>query len=272
MNRPDASLDGRIAALHAEGRLRVWSLAVTYFGDSARDGSPVAMTDLTAALGRLGAEPGAVRTAMSRLAKEGWLERERVGRRSFYRLSESAQAETAAAAARIYAEAPPEWDGGWTLALTAEPAPFASLAARGFRRIAPTVWIAAERDAAAGAAPREDLFLISGGTGAAPAWLRETLSPAPLAKRYRDFAAAWRGFEAPDDPLDRTAARTLLVHDWRRALLKDAALPRALRPEGWPGARARAVFRAAYGACEAADGSRSPTLAENAGVRSMRGG
>ena len=47
----------------------------------------------------LGIEDGAVRTAVSRLVGAGRLVGERIGRRSFYRLSDPAQAEFAAAQA-----------------------------------------------------------------------------------------------------------------------------------------------------------------------------
>ena len=70
------TLDDLAARLHGEGRLRVWSLAVTVFGDAiAPRGGSIAMADLSAILERLGAEPGAIRTAMSRLARDGIVSR-----------------------------------------------------------------------------------------------------------------------------------------------------------------------------------------------------
>ncbi len=250
-----------LARLHAEGRLRVWSLAVTIFGDAAAPrGGALSMADLTRLLARLGAEPGAVRTAMSRLARDGWVERRRAGRRSYYSLAPRGLDESLAAAPRIYAAEPPEWDGRWTIAFTAD-----GEAPAGFRRIAPGAWIAP------GDAPCDapGVFAIRGGRGAPPDWARAALSPPPLAARYAALSAAWAGFAPPGEPEAAMAARTLLIHDWRRTLLRDAPLPRALRPAGWPGAAARALVARLYHAllpaseawldgCEAAPGESPP--------------
>ena len=235
------TLEALIEQLHAEGRLRVWSLVVTIFGDAvAPRGGSIAMTDLSELLERLGAEPGAIRTAMSRLARDGWVERDRVGRKSYYRLAEPRAVETEAAAARIYAAAPPDWDGSWTIAVT-ETA-LSGDEAPGLRKVAPHVWLAPGRaDAPEGA------FVIHG-TGEAPEWARAQLSPAPLAERYAGFAATYGALElgALADPLDAMAARTLMIHDWRRILFRDAPLPRALRPRDWPGAAARETAARVY--------------------------
>ena len=104
-----AALDALLAELSAgPGRLRAWSLAVTLFGDAAAPrGGALRLGAVQAVLGRLGVEPGALRTAMSRLARDGWLARERRGRASFYSLTAARAEELAAATRRIYAAGPP---------------------------------------------------------------------------------------------------------------------------------------------------------------------
>src|SRR5260370_21301660 len=57
---------------------------------------------LTAIMARFGIDAGHVRTAMSRLVTDGWLERQPIGRNSYYRLSKREQASFAAATRRIY--------------------------------------------------------------------------------------------------------------------------------------------------------------------------
>lgn len=253
-------LEAPLARLRAEGRLRLWSLAVTFFGDAVEPrGGAVAMADLSRLLERVGAEPGAVRTALSRLARDGWVERLRDGRRSSYRLAGRGLAESRAAAPRIYAAEPPDWDGTWTALIAPEGEP-----ASGFRRLLPGLFLApGDAPVPAGA------FAIRGGRGAPPDWARAALSPPPLAARYAALAEAWAGFAPPEAPEDAMAARLLLVHDWRRTLLRDAPLPRALRPEGWPGAAARDLVARLYRAlapaseawldgCEAEPGAALP--------------
>ena len=233
------TLDQLIERLHGEGRLRVWSLAVTVFGDAvAPRGGSIAMSDLSAILERLGAEPGAIRTALSRLARDGYVEREKEGRRSFYRLAPSAASEFETAASRIYAAQPPEWSGVWTVAMGPEPTPPPS----GFIRIAPGAWVAPGE----AETPRE-MFAITGGSGAPPDWARDVLSPPELSARYGALIEAWVNF-APESlsALDAISARALLIHDWRRILLRDAPLPRALRPANWLGAEARDLVADIY--------------------------
>lgn len=67
---------------------RTGSLIITFYGDAIllRGGS-VWLGTLLAFLELLEIDGGVVRTAMSRLAADGWLDREKVGRKSFYRLA-----------------------------------------------------------------------------------------------------------------------------------------------------------------------------------------
>ncbi|MEM7545867.1 MAG: PaaX family transcriptional regulator C-terminal domain-containing protein [Pseudomonadota bacterium] len=259
------TLADQIRRLHGEGRLRVWSLAVTIFGDAiAPRGGAIAMSDLSTLLELLGAESGAIRTAMSRLAGDGWVTRTKVGRRSYYALSESGLRSIRAASPRIYAAEPQEWDRVWTVAL----GPGAErLETDGFRRVASGTWL---RPGPPPPNESNNLFLVTG-TGASPDWLRATLSPPDLAARYASLAANWQDFEPTciTAPAEAMAARTLLIHDWRRVLLRDAPLPRALRPANWPGVAARDMVARHYAAlapiserwldrCEAAAGHPLP--------------
>jgi len=74
-----------------------------------------------------------------------------------------------------------------------------------------------------------------------------------LATRYRTFVAradvaltALRARGAAPDPEQCFVVRTLLIHAYRRALLRDPQLPPALLPDDWPGAHAYARTRDAY--------------------------
>ena len=80
MRRLDDPLSPLIDQLHKDGRLRVWSLVITIFGDAIQPrGGRVSTARLQEILERMRIEPGALRTALSRLAKEGWVIREREG-------------------------------------------------------------------------------------------------------------------------------------------------------------------------------------------------
>ena len=65
----------------------------------------------------LGVNDRLVRTSVFRLAKEGWLEVEREGRKSFYGFTRSGSKEYQRAAQRIYSAGDDSWHGSWQLLL-----------------------------------------------------------------------------------------------------------------------------------------------------------
>jgi len=88
----------------------------------------------------------------------------------------------------------------------------------------------------------------------------------------RFFCEAWRKQReaAPLTPLEAIAARTLLVHEWRRIVLRDPGLPERLLPRDWPGAAtrdlARGIYRALAGPSEAwLDAAGVPPLTDTEG-------
>src|SRR3981189_1037538 len=68
---------------------RTGSIVITVFGDAiVPRGGSVWLGTLLEFFKTLDIDSGVVRTAMSRLAADGWLERNKVGRNSFYRLGQ----------------------------------------------------------------------------------------------------------------------------------------------------------------------------------------
>ena len=83
--------------------LRAGSLIVTIYGDAiVPRGGSLWLGSLLDMLAGFGVEPGLVRTAVSRLVADGWFERTRIGKQSYYRLSPWGAAEFATATTRIY--------------------------------------------------------------------------------------------------------------------------------------------------------------------------
>ncbi len=254
---PEAVVAGLAARLHKRGRLRVWSLVVTIFGDAvAPRGGRVALSVLGQITARLGIEAGALRTAMSRLAADGWVERDRQGRNSYYRLAEQGRHAFDLATRRIYAAGPPAWEGAWTVAIAPPGAAVdePEVMALGFVRVAAGVWLRPETEGAPGAAEALAGMLLVHGQGAEhPETLRALWPSEETANAYRGFIAAYTplgealagGSEL--GRLDAMAARTLLIHDWRRIVLRDPGLPTTLLPEDWPGEAARKLTADIYG-------------------------
>jgi len=77
---------------------------------------------------------------------------------------------------------------------------------------------------------------------------------ADVATHYRRFLKRFGGAidrfrDAPGaahDPQQSFVVRTLLIHEYRRVLLRDPQLPAALLPLDWPGAAAYALCRDFY--------------------------
>ena len=236
------------ATLARTGPPRIPSFIVTVWGDAvAPRGGSLWLGSLQAILDRFGCTPGQVRTAMSRLTEEGWLARNRVGRNSFYRLGPRGAQVFGAAAARIYAGRPPDWDGVFRLVLLAEPTAREALAARGFGALPGGAMLGLAGEPAH--LPK-GMPLLVGTTRdatearllAARAWPLET-----LAEGYARFLAAFGPLREGMIPAaEALPLRLLLVHEWRRLVLRDPLLPAALLPEAWPGAAARALAAALY--------------------------
>ena len=214
------------AALAPPG-LKVWSLVMTALGDLApAEGTSVSGPALSAIVGRFGVRPETLRVALHRLRRDGWAETARSGRTARHGLSPKGRAATADAHGAVYGDGRAE--GDWRLAVLApgETAPLA---------IAPRTALvppgAPDPAGALAAFPVLPLDDWAASQVIAP----ETMAAyAALAKRTAD--APPTGL----DPLERTALRLSVLHDWRRLALREPPSAADLMGEDWIGARARA--------------------------------
>lgn len=257
-SKTEPELQALINRLHAGGRIRVWSLVITLFGDAIvpRDGeAPLAL--IQSLMERLSIESGAVRTAMSRLAADHWVERERRGRNSFFRLDERGRHAFDLATRRIYAAGPPSWDGSWTVAIAGKAPPASDtleLKESGFLKLSDTVFLRPRR-------VNQDsdlnmllsgMLVIRGESADHPEHIRALWPSAEIAASYDELIEAWRPLARRLERsgamrgIDAMAARILLIHDWRRIVLRDPGLPAALLPRDWPGEKARNLTAAIY--------------------------
>lgn len=236
MNVKTSMSKAAIDELTGLGHLRVWSLIVTIFGDAVRPRGGVAPSAALAELtGAMGIRPEAFRVALSRLTRDGWIERAREGRNSFYRLSRKGRETFGPASERIYARAPARVEA-WQLVAAPEPLEIAHHA-----EIAPRL-----RLGPAGAVPPEAV-VVAGALQNMPAWARQKTVAEDVVVGYAALAAAMRKVLAEvrasrPDPLSAAAIRTLAVHQWRRLVLRHEDWPPELFPEGWQGELCRELF------------------------------
>ncbi|MCT4556723.1 MAG: hypothetical protein N4A61_01560 [Pelagimonas sp.] len=211
--------------LYAEGRPRVWSLVITVFGDSVQHrGGEIHTSRLNQLLGRIGIGNGALRTALSRLASDGWVIGHKEGRISRYQLTEFGKSEVSAAQSRIYAR-PDVAQKDWTFC--SQPVPNALRVAGG--------WLTPDTPKASTGSGTGSGFCMTGRVmshSADTIW--QGLDPAhrvALARLAEDLQTLKN---LPDVALDASAARTLLIHRWRRTILRWPEIPPEFLPDHFP--------------------------------------
>lgn len=243
--------------------LRSTSLIITLFGDVvSQHGGSIWLSSLVDALAPFGISDRLVRTSAFRLVKDGWLETERVGRRSYYRFSAYGASEYERAARRIYALGHKSWNGRWQILIPRgipdkKREPFRrSLHWQGFRAIAAGTFAKPGEGSATllqtlrdfNASDKVLVLEADSSELSSGELLRSMVHDCwqldEVARAYREFLAHFRPLaswlQRHPAPEPRTAfiARTLLIQDYRRILLQDSHLPDALLPPEWPGAAA----------------------------------
>ena len=251
--------------------MRTTSLVISMFGDVVtQHGHTIWLGSLVNALALLGVNDRLVRTTVFRLVKEGWLEADRVGRRSYYRFSDYGLHEYQRAARRIYAMDDDNWRGHWQLLIPVSVPERQrdqlrrSLQWQGYRTIAPGTFAkpgdggATLRDTLEEFGLTDKVMILDASTSplVRPELLKQMVETSwqleGVASDYRDFLKRykpllrWVRGKGNPDPQDAFAARVLLIHDYRRILLHDTPLPDGLLPARWPGAEALALASEVY--------------------------
>jgi phenylacetic acid degradation operon negative regulatory protein len=265
MNTPDPvaiAIQQRLETLQAGGRLSAWSLIVSFLGDAIGPrGGEISAGTVQMVMARLGIGNGTVRTAISRLAADGWIERNREGRHSFYRLSPDVAETVRAAEQRIYAQAAllPADTPVWIILNTG---PMADATCRhfkaqgGFALSDHTLLCFGPGKPDAAALPQQSVT-IARLTSIEPGIdFLARIAEARLSAEVGAFQTAYSRIEAglgpaPNgadrlDPLAAMALRCLMIHEWRRIALKLLWVPPGLMPPGDPEPETRALVARLY--------------------------
>lgn len=195
--------------------VKTWSLIATVFGDM--DGDCISGKDLKALLAQLGIRPEAIRVALHRLKKDGWILSEKSGREVIYSLSPHGQVETRAAREDVY-RADVKYPEGWRVALLPPDG-----------RVADTQHMAVPLDRGLYVLPSshesvaDALMMVP--QGPVPVWVEDRLVPEHMritARRLVDLGADFqRRLPSTDEAIH---LRLIFLHLWRKM---------ALRPGTW---------------------------------------
>ncbi|MCG5242047.1 phenylacetic acid degradation operon negative regulatory protein PaaX [Azospirillum doebereinerae] len=272
MARP-RRLDDLAAQLTEAVAPRAKSLIITVYGDAVLPhGGSAWLGGLIDLMAHFGMSERIVRTSVFRLCKDDWLANTQIGRRSFYRATDSGKERFAAAGRRIYAPLTREWDRGWDLlmvppnALDGETRDSLKreLLWQGFGAASATVYAHPNCDEAAmhrllaalGVADKvvhmKATLDRAGGFGALRDLVRGCWDVDQLEHDYAAFLdrfrPVWAALDVREVPDPRIAfvIRTLMIHDFRRILLRDPMLPPDLLPADWPGQESRMLTRNLY--------------------------
>src|SRR5690606_18079189 len=236
------------------------SLIMTIFGDCIfHRGGIISLASLIQLMDVFGFNERSVRTAVFRLVQNGWLMSEKIGRTSYYRVTESSRQRFIMADQKIYSFQHTEWDQKWDLVLLSSVELENKLVLKkelewlGFANIATNVMAYPGCDQQ----KLQNLLLSHQMTDQVVVFRAETLElwqesyPTikrmvvvnwpiqELHQRYEKFISDFREFfyfVEQDEEIDAVQAfqiRILLIHQFRRILLKDPNLPFELLPTDW---------------------------------------
>ncbi|MFC0865773.1 PaaX family transcriptional regulator C-terminal domain-containing protein [Sphaerimonospora cavernae] len=224
------------------------------YGDHLRTrGGRASVAALVRLLAPLGIAAPAVRTAISRMVRQSWLDPVRLRQGPGYAVTPKCERRLDETAARIYRMGGMTWSGRWHI-LVLEPIRDrarrerlrADLTFLGYAPLTETTWIGPRPS------PELDELHVPGHRfeatleGDPRTLLARAWDLDGIAKAYEDWLTGAVDLvgslpeSAPDDLV--FAVRSRLLHGWRNFLFRDPGLPIELLPTGWPGEAARAFF------------------------------
>jgi phenylacetic acid degradation operon negative regulatory protein len=217
---------------------RVWSLLVTVFGELAQDcDARISGSLLRHLCEHISIKPEAMRVALHRLRKDGWIDSERTGRTSDYFLTPWGREQSIAASPRIYAKGPAALNA-WLVMFNpgrqAQDDPMSGS------------WISSNLLVTSVPPDKDDVVAIELHIeDTLPEWVTSKVCDPATVELSQTFLTALDTLHTSLDasaeltPMQIAALRVLLVHGWRRIVLKAPVLPDHVFPDGWRGIECR---------------------------------
>ena len=249
------------------------SMIFTIYGDYIRNyGSKIWIGSLIRLLKEFGHNEQGVRVAVSRMVKQGWIQSEKQGNKSYYFLTDRGVQRMDEAANRIYKMKPNEWDGKWRILMYTIPEDKRQLRDdlrkellwSGFGSFSSGCWISpndlekqinrliekydineyVDFFISEYKGPKENQSLVE------KSWHLEEIE-----NKYEEFIEKYsKQFIVHQSIINRGemsdadcfVERTNLVHEYRKFLFIDPGLPKELLPSKWNGNHAALLFSQYY--------------------------
>ncbi|MDP1418971.1 phenylacetic acid degradation operon negative regulatory protein PaaX [Peribacillus simplex] len=249
------------------------SMIFTIYGDYIRNyGSKIWIGSLIRLLKEFGHNEQGVRVAVSRMVKQGWIQSEKQGNKSYYFLTDRGVQRMDEAANRIYKMKPNEWDGKWRILMYTIPEDKRQLRDdlrkellwSGFGSFSSGCWISpndlekqinrliekydineyVDFFISEYKGPKENQSLVN------KSWHLEEIE-----NKYEEFIEKYsKQFIVHQSIISRGemsdadcfVERTNLVHEYRKFLFIDPGLPKELLPSKWNGNHAALLFSQYY--------------------------
>ncbi|MGE8020379.1 phenylacetic acid degradation operon negative regulatory protein PaaX [Peribacillus frigoritolerans] len=249
------------------------SMIFTIYGDYIRNyGSKIWIGSLIRLLKEFGHNEQGVRVAVSRMVKQGWIQSEKQGNKSYYFLTDRGVQRMDEAANRIYKMKPNEWDGKWRILMYTIPEDKRQLRDdlrkellwSGFGSFSSGCWISpndlekqinrliekydideyVDFFISEYKGPKENQSLVE------KSWQLEEIE-----NKYEEFIEKYskqfivhQSIISRDEMSDADCfvERTNLVHEYRKFLFIDPGLPKELLPSKWNGNHAALLFSQYY--------------------------
>lgn len=245
------------------------SMIFTLYGDYiSHYGNVIWIGSLIRLLKEFGHNEQSVRAAISRMSKQGWVQSEKKGNKSYYSLTERGKARMDEASKRIYKLESPEWDGAWRMLIYTIPEEKRHLRDElrreliwsGFGALSTSCWITPNP-----MEPEINSLVDKYGLGSYVTFFRATHEGMgnhanlvekcwdleDINKRYSEFIQEYsQGYIIDKHNIEKGnlsdgscfVKRALLVHQYRKFLFIDPSLPHELLPEKWIGDSAASLF------------------------------
>ncbi|MET3319760.1 UNVERIFIED_ORG: phenylacetic acid degradation operon negative regulatory protein [Peribacillus simplex] len=249
------------------------SMIFTIYGDYIRNyGSKIWIGSLIRLLKEFGHNEQGVRVAVSRMVKQGWIQSEKQGNKSYYFLTDRGVKRMEEAANRIYKMNPNEWDGKWRILMYTIPEDKRQLRDdlrkellwSGFGSFSNGCWISPnnlEKEINL-LIEKYDIseyvdFFISEYKGPQEnqSLVEKSWPLVEIESKYEDFIEKYsKQFIVHQSIISRGemsdadcfVERTNLVHEYRKFLFIDPGLPKELLPSKWNGNHAALLFSQYY--------------------------